>query len=160
MARYIECYANAVNALYHLPSLGGVSFDFTIIRIELMQSQDTSRVPATADRNRLYESFCDFQAEENAVDDADPMHWDISLLLTGEDLYDPEELDYDRYYKTMGISYVGGICDLWYSCVLMEFGATDSRHRTYPSTGFGSVIVTAHEMAHNLGEGKRHNYVP
>ena len=99
MARYIECYANAVNALYHLPSLGGVAFDFTLIRIELMQSQDVSRVPDSANRTRLYESFCDFQAEENAVDDADPMHWDISLLLTGEDLYDPEEKNYENLYK-------------------------------------------------------------
>ena len=51
----------------------------------------------------------------------------------------------------MGISYVDGICQVWYSCVLIEFGPTDERDRTYPSTGFGSVIVAAHELAHNLG---------
>ncbi len=51
----------------------------------------------------------------------------------------------------MGISYVDGICDQWYSCVLIEFTPTDSRDRTYPSTGFGSAIVAAHELAHNLG---------
>ncbi len=61
MARYIECYANAVNALYHLPSLGRVRFDFTVVRLEIWQAQDTARVPETTDRMRLYEAFCDFQ---------------------------------------------------------------------------------------------------
>ncbi len=61
MSRYIECYANAVNALYHLPSLGRAKFDFTLVRLEVMQVQDTSKVPDTDDREQLYEKFCDFQ---------------------------------------------------------------------------------------------------
>lgn len=52
----------------------------------------------------------------------------------------------------MGLSYVGGICVPLFSCVIIELGTTEDRNgRQYPSTGMGSVMVAAHEIAHNLG---------
>ena len=39
-----------------------------------------------------------------------------------------------------------------YGCVIGEMGVRDHNDKPYPSTGFTSVYVMAHEIGHNLGE--------
>ncbi|KAI5635750.1 metallo-peptidase family m12B reprolysin-like domain-containing protein [Phthorimaea operculella] len=52
---------------------------------------------------------------------------------------------------TMGLAPVGGVCLPAHACVVSEFGTTDVFGRPYPSAGFTSVYILAHEIGHNLG---------
>ncbi|CAG9829104.1 unnamed protein product [Diabrotica balteata] len=52
---------------------------------------------------------------------------------------------------TMGLATVGGVCLDSYACVIAEFGTTNVFGKPYPSAGFTSVYVLAHEIGHNLG---------
>ena len=46
---------------------------------------------------------------------------------------------------------VTGICDKLYNCVIGEIGVTNDAGKPYPSSGFTSAFVMAHEIGHNLG---------
>jgi len=43
---------------------------------------------------------------------------------------------------------VGGVCSEKYSCIIAEFGSTDVLGKPYPSAGFTSVYILAHEIGH------------
>lgn len=47
-----------------------------------------------------------------------------------------------------GLATVGGVCQAKYACVIAEFGVTNILGKPYPSAGFTSVYVLAHEMGH------------
>lgn len=49
---------------------------------------------------------------------------------------------------TMGLAPVGGVCLAPHACVVAEFGAGDLLGRPYPSAGFTSVYILAHEIGH------------
>ena len=51
----------------------------------------------------------------------------------------------------MGLSTVTGVCTKMYGCVIGEMGVRNHNDKPYPSTGFTSVYVMAHEIGHNLG---------
>ena len=51
----------------------------------------------------------------------------------------------------MGLSAVGGICYTKFACTIAEMGVKDHSGKPYPSSGFTSVFVIAHELGHNLG---------
>lgn len=46
---------------------------------------------------------------------------------------------------------VGGVCHFDHNCVIVEFGVNNQFGKPYPSTGFASVFILAHEIGHNLG---------
>lgn len=48
----------------------------------------------------------------------------------------------------MGLAPVGGVCLPAHACVVSEFGTTDVLGRPYPSAGFTSVYILAHEIGH------------
>ncbi|KRT81540.1 Peptidase, partial [Oryctes borbonicus] len=52
---------------------------------------------------------------------------------------------------TMGLATVGGVCYGRYACIIAEFGTTNMFGKPYPSAGFTSVYILAHEIGHNLG---------
>lgn len=52
---------------------------------------------------------------------------------------------------TMGLATVGGVCNDAYNCVIAEFGSINQFGKPYPSSGFISVYILAHEIGHNLG---------
>ncbi len=177
LSEYVVAYTNAIDALYHLPSLHGVAFDFTLVRMEILARQPAD-LPAIGDRDRLYETFCEWQAKKTPKDDTDLAHWDLALLLSGEarnrvmsctpkwsadecvidnlglDFYDPNTFGRHRH-ATMGLSYVDGVCVAQeYACVIAEVTTTGaaSRDAPYPSTSMsGSALVAGHEVGHNLG---------
>jgi hypothetical protein len=49
---------------------------------------------------------------------------------------------------TKGLSTVTGVCTDIYNCVIGEFGVVNQQGQPYPSTGFTSVFVMAHEIGH------------
>lgn len=48
----------------------------------------------------------------------------------------------------MGLATVGGVCLEKYACVIAEFGTTNVFGKPYPSAGFTSVFIAAHEIGH------------
>lgn len=49
---------------------------------------------------------------------------------------------------TMGLATVGGVCLPKYNCIIAELGTTNVHEKPYPSAGFTSVYILAHEMGH------------
>lgn len=48
----------------------------------------------------------------------------------------------------MGLATVGGVCLDKYACIIAEFGTTNVFGKPYPSAGFTSVYILAHEIGH------------
>ena len=88
--------------------------------------------------------FC-LQSRINIQDDSNPNHWDIALLLSSLDFYTGNSK------VTMGLAPEKGVCDKLYNCVIGEIGTSETATKPYPSTGFTSAFVAAHEIGHNLG---------
>lgn len=49
---------------------------------------------------------------------------------------------------TMGLATVGGVCLSEYNCIIAELGTTNVFGKPYPSAGFNSVYILAHEIGH------------
>lgn len=49
---------------------------------------------------------------------------------------------------TMGLATVGGVCLVQYACIIAEFGTIDPLGKPYPSSGFNSIYILAHEIGH------------
>jgi thrombospondin motif-containing protein 18 len=71
--------------LYHDPSLGR-AVTFVLKRLEVLHTEPVG-LTRSHDIDRFLSSFCKWQRLENPVADADPLHWDHAVLLTGLDLY-------------------------------------------------------------------------
>ncbi|CAH2102707.1 unnamed protein product [Euphydryas editha] len=140
-------YINGVQALYHHASLGA-RVQLSLVRLTLLRAQPAA-LTTHGERGRLLDSFCDYQRSLNVDDDDDPDHWDMALLLSGLDFYSEE--GGQRNGVTMGLAPVGGVCLPAHACVVAEFGTADALGRPYPSAGFTSVYILAHEIGHNLG---------
>ncbi|XP_031825468.2 ADAMTS metallopeptidase stall [Nomia melanderi] len=141
-------YVNAVQAIYHHPSLG-VTIDISLVRLDLMQKQPRDLPHFDGDRGSLLDSFCNYAMKRNPPDDFDPGHWDMGLYVSGLDFYATEAGQ--KNSATMGLASVGGVCIDQYSCVIAELGVTDRYGKPFPSAGFTSVYIAAHEIGHNLG---------
>lgn len=48
----------------------------------------------------------------------------------------------------MGLATVGGVCIDQYACIIAELGTTNVFGKPYPSAGFTSVYILAHEIGH------------
>ncbi|CAG9859468.1 unnamed protein product [Phyllotreta striolata] len=141
-------YMNAVQALYHHPSLGR-SLELVVVRLDLMKKQPGKLPHYNGERGKLLDTFCDYQASINPKDDGDPDHWDVGLYVSGLDFFAYE--NGKKSGVTMGLATVGGVCLDKYSCVIAEFGTTNAFGKPYPSAGFTSVYILAHEIGHSLG---------
>ena len=85
-----------------------------------------------------------------ATEDSNSQNWDTSLLVSGWNFYGVTA-DGRTSYATMGLAAVGGMCVRNYNCVMGEMGVKDHQQKPYPSCGFTTVFVMAHEIGHNLG---------
>lgn len=142
-------YVNGVQALYHHSSLGR-KIEFTIVYLEIMETQSEDMPHAYGERNALLDSFCAYQKKLNPGDDRDPKHWDMSVYISGLDFF-AWDSNGIKSGVTMGLATVGGVCLPDYNCVIAEFGTVNSFGKPYPSAGFTSVYILAHEIGHNLG---------
>ena len=139
----ILAFINGIQALYYQPSLGR-RVSFKIVHLEMMANDPYNNYNGL--QGDLLESFCDYQVQRNAGTDSDPNHWDMALLLSGLDFHDT-----NGFPGTMGLAYVGGVCVPTSDCLIGELGVRNQAGKPYPSTGFTSVFVMAHEIGHNLG---------
>ncbi|KAF4521806.1 hypothetical protein B566_EDAN012463 [Ephemera danica] len=143
VTRVVLAMVNAVQLLYHDPSLGR-AVTFVLKRLEVLHSEPVG-LARSHDIDRFLSSFCKWQRHENPVSDADPLHWDHAVLLTGLDLYvqlgggGSGKPGGKLSSQVVGLAPVGGMCSRASSCTVNE-----GRH-------FESVYVVAHEIGHNLG---------
>ncbi|XP_015516673.2 A disintegrin and metalloproteinase with thrombospondin motifs adt-2 [Neodiprion pinetum] len=148
MRDMLLAYINGVQALYHHPTLGS-KIDLALVRLDLMQRQPSELPHHNGERNQLLDSFCDYAKINNPSGDKNPNHWDMGLYVSGLDFYAIE--GGKKSGVTMGLATVGGICLDQYACVIAELGTTNVFGKPYPSAGFTSVYIAAHEIGHNLG---------
>uniref|UniRef100_A0A1B0EVJ6 Putativedisintegrin and metalloproteinase with thrombospondin motifs 16 n=1 Tax=Lutzomyia longipalpis TaxID=7200 RepID=A0A1B0EVJ6_LUTLO len=144
----ILAYLNGVQALYHHPTLSE-EVEIVVVYMEIMRQQPRDMPHYDGERNALLDSFCAYQKRLNSASDTDPEHWDMAVYISGLDFFAWEHGK--RNGVTMGLATVGGVCIPDYNCVVAEFGTTNSFGKPYPSTGFTSVFILAHEIGHNLG---------
>ncbi|KAL3288423.1 hypothetical protein HHI36_002869, partial [Cryptolaemus montrouzieri] len=141
-------YLNGVQALYHQPSLG-TSLQIVLVRLDIMSRQPSKMYHHNGERSKLLDSFCEYQESLNTDSDSDPDHWDMALYISGLDFYAIE--NGKKSGATMGLATVGGVCHNKYACIIAELGTTNAFGKPYPSAGFTSVYILAHEIGHNLG---------
>ena len=140
-------FINSIQAIYHFKSLG-TKVEFSISHMEIHKTRGVFNDHG-GDRGPLLTSFCQFQGDLRP-DEGKPGHWDIGLLVSGVDFWAADSSG-KRSHLTMGLATVTGICTKSYGCVIGEMGVRDRNKKPYPSTGFTSVYVMAHEIGHNLG---------
>ncbi|KDR17787.1 A disintegrin and metalloproteinase with thrombospondin motifs 18 [Zootermopsis nevadensis] len=136
LVRVVLAMINAVQLLYHDPSLGR-QVNFVLKRLEILHA-DPASLQRPHDIDRFLSSFCTWQRGENPPGDSDPLHWDHALILTGLDLYVVSK-NGKVSSQVVGLAPVAGMCTATSSCTVNE-----GRH-------FESVYVVAHEIGHNLG---------
>lgn len=141
---FILSYINGVQSLYHHHSLGR-KIDFTIVYLEIMEEQPLEMPHAYGERNELIDNFCDYQKKLNPGDDRDPNHYDMSVYISGLDFFAWDANGY-KNGVTMGLATVAGVCQEDFNCIIAEFGTNNQFGRPYPSAGFASVFILAHEI--------------
>ncbi|KAL0279016.1 UNVERIFIED_CONTAM: hypothetical protein PYX00_000661 [Menopon gallinae] len=141
-------YINGVQALFHHPSLGK-SIDIVLVKIEIFKKQPSDLPHFEGERNQLLDSFCLYNEKHNPRGDENPRHWDMGLYVSGLNFFASE--NGRRSDATMGLATVNGVCTEKYNCIIAEFGTTNVFGKPYPSAGFTSVYILAHEMGHNIG---------
>ncbi|XP_076034789.1 uncharacterized protein LOC143021271 [Oratosquilla oratoria] len=150
LVKLVLAYVNGIQALYLHPTLG-TKVKLVINYLEIMEKQPASLPHHGGDRMKLYESFKAYSKERNheMSNSVDTRPWDMGLLLSGLNFYTGNANN--RSFTTMGLAAFKGVCHPDYSAVITELGTTNSWGRPYPSSGFASVYVMAHEMGHNMG---------
>ncbi|XP_056633352.1 A disintegrin and metalloproteinase with thrombospondin motifs adt-1-like isoform X1 [Diorhabda sublineata] len=134
--RFVLAMINAVQLLYHDPSLGR-PVNFVLKRLEILK-EDVPGLIRPPDIDRFLSNFCNWQRTKNPAGDSQPLHWDHALILTGLDLYVRGKHG-KISNQVVGLAPVAGMCTATSSCTVNE-----GRH-------FESVYVVAHEIGHNLG---------
>ena len=140
-------FINSIQAIYHFNSLG-TKVEFSISHMEIHKTPGVFEDHG-GDRGPLLTSFCQFQGGLRP-EEGKSGHWDIGLLVSGVDFWAADSSG-KKSHLTMGLATVTGICTKSYGCVIGEMGVRDRNKKPYPSTGFTSVYVMAHEIGHNLG---------
>ncbi|KAF0764866.1 A disintegrin and metalloproteinase with thrombospondin motifs adt-2-like isoform X2, partial [Aphis craccivora] len=130
LADMILAYINAVQVLYHHPSLGQ-KIEIVLVKLEMFKTQPADLPHYNGERSLLLDSFCAFNKKYRKKE-----QWDIGLYISGLDFYAMENGHWSG--STMGLATVGGICSEKYSCIIAEFGSTDALGKPYPSAGFTS----------------------
>lgn len=133
LIRFVLAMINGVQLLYHHPSLGH-EINFVLKRLEILHN-DPKGLQRSSDIDVFLNSFCLWQKKFNPVSDADPVHYDHAVILTGLDLYVVGK-NGKISSQVVGLAPVAGMCTATSSCTINE-----GKH-------FESVFVVAHEIGH------------
>ncbi|XP_020818018.1 A disintegrin and metalloproteinase with thrombospondin motifs 16 [Drosophila serrata] len=133
---FVMAMINGVQLLYHHPTLGR-RINFVLKRLEIWKPREPQGLSRSRDVDKYLNTFCKWQEKMNPYSDADPLHYDHALVLTGMDLVTFENGKANS--QVVGMATVNGMCTSIYSCTINE-----AKH-------FESVFVVAHEIGHNLG---------
>ena len=145
--QFIQSYVGQIASVFRQSSLGGI-LHMHLVDIVIHKTPDQLQTH-NGDRDKLLNSFCDYQALIK------PQSWHVALYLTSLNLYSINESG-EKDYNALGISPIGGICQQTNGCVIVELGPVNETpevevDKVYPSGGFASAWIAAHEIAHNLG---------
>ncbi|XP_005393493.2 PREDICTED: A disintegrin and metalloproteinase with thrombospondin motifs 7 isoform X5 [Chinchilla lanigera] len=130
---YVLTIMNMVAGLFHDPSIGN-PIHITIVRLILLEDEEKD-LKITHHADNTLRSFCKWQKNINMKGDAHPQHHDTAILLTRKDLC----LAMNQPCETLGLSHVGGMCQLNHSCSISE------------DTGLPLAFTVAHELGHSFG---------
>ncbi|XP_038120942.1 A disintegrin and metalloproteinase with thrombospondin motifs adt-1, partial [Culex quinquefasciatus] len=136
LIRFVLAMINGVQLLYNHPSLGR-PINFILKRLEILHN-DPKDLRRSSDIDVYLNSFCGWQRKLNPISDADPVHFDHAVILTGLDLYVVSKTG-KVSNQVVGLAPVAGMCTMTSSCTINE-----GKH-------FESVFVVSHEIGHNLG---------
>ncbi|KAM8711219.1 hypothetical protein ACLKA7_000369 [Drosophila subpalustris] len=142
LTRFVLAMFNGVQLLYHHPTLGR-RINFVLKRLEIFH-KDPPELRRSSDIDTYLSNFCLWQKSLNPPSDADTLHYDHAVILTGLDLYVIGK-NGKVISQVVGLAPVAGMCTPTSSCTINE-----GKH-------FESVFVVAHEIGHNLG--MRHDTV-
>ncbi|XP_067212076.1 A disintegrin and metalloproteinase with thrombospondin motifs adt-2-like isoform X2 [Linepithema humile] len=143
-------YVNNMQTFFHLPTLG-IPIDISLVHLNILQNQ-----PATlnvTDRSlSLLLSFCKYTKALNPPYDnlTDTGHWDISLYITGTDLFEYELIAHGiavkTNYEVWGQTYFDGACSHHNSCAIVQFPPNEIE-----SSGLRSSLNAVHLIGSLLG---------
>lgn len=133
LIRFVLAMINGVQLLYHHPSLGH-EINFVLKRLEILHN-DPKGLQRSSDIDVFLNSFCLWQRKFNPASDADTVHYDHAVILTGLDLYVVGK-NGKISSQVVGLAPVAGMCTATSSCTINE-----GKH-------FESVFVVAHEIGH------------
>lgn len=133
LIRFVLAMINGVQLLYHHPSLGK-QVNFILKRLEILHTEPKD-LRRASDIDIYLNSFCSWQRKLNPASDADVVHFDHAVILTGLDLYVVGK-NGKVSSQVVGLAPVAGMCSAVSSCTINE-----GKH-------FESVFVVAHEIGH------------
>lgn len=81
LIRFVLAMINGVQLLYHHPSLGH-EINFVLKRLEILHN-DPKGLRRASDIDVFLNSFCLWQRKFNPISDADAVHFDHAVILTG-----------------------------------------------------------------------------
>ncbi|XP_076982869.1 A disintegrin and metalloproteinase with thrombospondin motifs 7 [Tamandua tetradactyla] len=130
---YVLTIMNMVAGLFHDPSIGN-PIHITIVRLIVLEDEEED-LKITHHADNTLQSFCRWQKEINMKDDAHPLHHDVAVLLTRQDLCSAM----NQPCETLGLAHVAGMCQPHRSCNINE------------DTGLPLAFTVAHELGHSFG---------
>ncbi|XP_012234425.1 A disintegrin and metalloproteinase with thrombospondin motifs adt-2-like [Linepithema humile] len=122
----IVVYVNRIQAAFNRPNLN-VFINITLLSLNILRKQTLNLLFSNNEAGQRLDSFCKYANSLNPTNDDDPNHWDISLYLTGVDLYADMLVQHEGHYRDeknfeiTGCSNYEGVCDPLLSCAIAEF---------------------------------------
>nr|XP_012217909.1 PREDICTED: A disintegrin and metalloproteinase with thrombospondin motifs 7-like [Linepithema humile] len=147
----VLAYVNRIESTFHHPSVG-VSIDISLVHLYIIKKQASDLIYSDGEVYKVLDLFCKYANSLNPPDDNDPGHWDISLYLTGKNLYEhPDAWMSDKGGTKVdvrtGSSYINTVCSPQKSCAITEFGAVSDGS----SSGFSSSLSALYLIGNLLG---------
>uniref|UniRef100_A0A8C3L1V9 A disintegrin and metalloproteinase with thrombospondin motifs 4 n=1 Tax=Chrysolophus pictus TaxID=9089 RepID=A0A8C3L1V9_CHRPC len=109
----------------------GAEVQLRVMRL-LILGPGTPGPPVTSNAAQTLRDFCRWQKDLNVPDEDSPLHFDVAVLFTRQDLCGAATCD------TLGMADVGTACDPERSCAIVE------------DDGLQSAFTVAHELGHVL----------
>jgi len=143
-------YVTHIQTFFHHPSLG-VRIDISLVLLDIMDAHPSNFPTSEHESETLLRSFCKYAKTRNFPEDSDPRHWDISLYITGRDLYNIADFDAMKLPVSAtatieddimtGLAFSNAACLPSFSCAIAEFFP----HEIY-SSGIRSSLNTVHHL--------------